>query len=452
MGRLKAVFTIPELRQKIFFTLLLLAIYRIGYSIPLPFVDQRQMYKGVGGGGPLGNVLDFVSMFSGGNLSQTTVFGLGIMPYISASIIFQLLGAVYPPLEKLQKEGESGQKKINEYTRYVTVLICLFQAFMYIQYIMGSQGATGAGWGLPGYNTWLTFPVMVVTMTTGTVFLMWIGEQIDEYGIGNGISLIIMCGIIARMPSATASLFFEAGKFNWQTLTLGGTSGEISFEKILTLVVLFIAVVLAIVAITKGQRRIPTQSAKHVRGRRVFGGTRQFLPLMVNQAGVMPIIFASSLLVMPFFVFGAIARSFPNWGWAVVLQDIFQRQGWWYTLLFIALIYVFCYFWTAIIFNPKDMANNLKDYGSFIPGYRPGKRTSEYLERVMMRITYVGAAFLAAVAVIPTIITSTLGINYMVASFYGGTGLLIVISVALDLVQKINAHLVMRNYPGLTED
>jgi preprotein translocase subunit SecY len=454
MGRLKAVFTIPELRQKIFFTLLLLAIYRIGYSIPLPFVDQRQMYKGVGGGGPLGNVLDFVSMFSGGNLSQTTVFGLGIMPYISASIIFQLLGAVYPPLEKLQKEGESGQKKINEYTRYVTVLICLFQAFMYIQYIMGGQGETGAGWGLPAFRdiSWLTFPVMVVTMTTGTVFLMWIGEQIDEYGIGNGISLIIMCGIIARMPSATASLFFEAGKFNWQTLTLGGTSGEISFEKILTLVVLFVAVVLAIVAITKGQRRIPTQSAKHVRGRRVFGGTRQFLPLMVNQAGVMPIIFASSLLVMPYFVFGAVARSFPNWGWAVTLQDIFQRQGWWYTLLFIILIYVFCYFWTAIIFNPKDMANNLKDYGSFIPGYRPGKRTSEYLERVMMRITYVGAAFLAAVAVIPTIITSTLGINYMVASFYGGTGLLIVISVALDLVQKINAHLVMRNYPGLTED
>ncbi|HBI44501.1 MAG TPA: preprotein translocase subunit SecY [Planctomycetales bacterium] len=451
MGRLKAIFAIPELRQKIFFTLLLLAIYRIGYSIPMPFVDQRQLYKGVGGGGPLGNVLDFVSMFSGGNLSQTTVFGLGIMPYISASIIFQLLGAVYPPLEKLQKEGESGQKKINEYTRYVTVLICFFQAFMYIQYIMGTSGGSGAGMALPGYNTWLTFPTMVITMTTGTIFLMWIGEQIDAYGIGNGISLIIMCGIIARMPSATASLFFEAGKFNWQTLTLGGTSGEISFEKILTLVVLFIAVVLAIVAITKGQRRIPTQSAKHVRGRRVFGGTRQFLPLKVNQAGVMPIIFASSLLVLPFFVFGAIATNF-RWGWAIFIQEIFTRQGWWYTLLFIILIYVFCYFWTAIIFNPKDMANNLKDYGSFIPGYRPGKRTSEYLERVMMRITYVGAAFLAAVAVIPTIITGTLNINYMVASFYGGTGLLIVISVALDLVQKINSHLVMRNYPGLTED
>ena len=456
MDRIKAIFTIPELRQKIFFTLLLLAIYRIGYSIPLPFVDQRQIYKGIGGGGPLGNVLDFVSMFSGGNLSQSMVFGLGIMPYISASIIFQLLGAVYPPLEKLQKEGESGRKKINEYTRQSTVVICLFQSFMYVQYVMGSPstGQAGAGYALPQFVSmaWLTWPTMVITMTAGTVFLMWIGEQIDEYGIGNGISLIIMCGIIARMPSATASLFFESGHFNWQTLTLGGTSGEISFEKIITLMVLFVVVVLAIVAITKGQRRIPTQSAKHVRGRRVFGGTRQFLPLMVNQAGVMPIIFASSLLVLPFFVFGAIANSFPDQTWAVALHDIFQKQGWWYTILFITLIYVFCYFWTAIIFNPKDMADNLKDYGSFIPGYRPGKRTAEYLERVMMRITYVGSAFLAAVAVIPTVITGTLNINYMVASFYGGTGLLIVISVALDLVQKINAHLVMRNYPGLTED
>ncbi|HVS36127.1 MAG TPA: preprotein translocase subunit SecY [Gemmataceae bacterium] len=448
MGKLKALFIIPELRQKIFFTLLLLAIYRVGYSIPLPFVDQTQIYKGVGGGGPLGNVLDFVSMFSGGNLSQTTIFGLGIMPYISASIIFQLLGAVWPPLEKLQKEGESGRKKINEYTRQATVLICLFQAYMYINYIMGS----GTGWALPGYSTWLTFPTMVVTMTTGTIFLMWIGEQIDEYGIGNGISLIIMCGIIARMPSATASLFFEGRNFNWQTLTLGGTGSEITFEKIVVLVVLFVVVVVAVVAITKGRRLIPTQSAKHVRGRRVFGGTRQNLPLMLNQGGVMPIIFASSLLVVPYFIFGWIAQTWQTMTWAEVIKEVFQRQGWWYTVLFIGMIYVFTYFWTAVVFNPKDMANNLKDYGSFIPGYRPGKRTAEYLERVMVRITYVGSAFLAAVAVIPTIITSTLNINYMVASFYGGTGLLIVISVALDLVQKINAHLVMRNYPGLTED
>jgi preprotein translocase subunit SecY len=460
MGKLKAIFMIPELRTKILITILFLVIYRIGYSIPMPFVDQRLMNRTLGSGG-LQQVLQFVSMFSGGDLSHATLFGLGIMPYISASIIFQLLAAVYPPLEKLQKEGESGRKKINEYTRYATVFICLFQAFMYVQYIMNPP-PTGLGWALVirgpdnevliNYNQWYYWLTMILTMTTGTIFLMWIGEQIDEYGIGNGISLIIMAGIVARIPAATASLFFEGGSFKWSVFTLGGAGGaDMSFEKLVVLITLFVAVVIGVVAITKAQRRIPTQSAKHVRGRRVFGGTRQFLPLRVNQAGVMPVIFASSLLVVPVFLFRALAGS-TEWGWASSLAEAFERQGYLYTVSFIILIYVFCYFWTAIIFNPKDMANNLKDYGSFIPGYRPGKRTAEYLERVMMRITYVGAAFLAFIAVIPTLITSTLDVNPNVASFYGGTSLLIVISVALDLVQKINSHLVMRNYPGLTED
>jgi preprotein translocase subunit SecY len=452
MGKLKAIFIIPELRQKILLTLLFLAIYRIGYSIPLPFADQREMYKNLGGGGALGNILNYVSMFSGGDLGHATVFGLGIMPYISASIIFQLLGAVYPPLEKLQKEGESGRKKINEYTRYATVVICFFQAFMYVQYIMKPTANGGPGWALQGFDGPLYWLTMVMTMTAGTVFLMWLGEQIDEYGIGNGISLIIMAGIVARIPDATRLLFFEGGHLKESVFTLGGAGAQdISFEKLVVLITLFVTVVVAVVAITKGQRRIPTQSAKHVRGRRVFGGTRQFLPLRVNQAGVMPVIFASSLLVLPFFVFGAVANA-TDWGWATALRDVFERQGYVYTVFFIALIYVFCYFWTAIIFNPKDMANNLKDYGSFIPGYRPGKRTADYLERVMLRITYVGAAFLAVIAVIPTLITTTMDVNPVVASFYGGTGLLIVISVALDLVQKINSHLVMRNYPGLTDD
>ncbi|MFO0880801.1 MAG: preprotein translocase subunit SecY [Gemmataceae bacterium] len=452
MGKIKAIFMIPELRTKILLTLLFLAIYRVGYSIPMPFVDQREMNKSLGASGGLAQVLNFVSMFSGGDLSHATLFGLGIMPYISASIIFQLLGAVYPPLEKLQKEGESGRKKINEYTRYATVFICLFQSFMYVQYIMNPP-PTGLGWGMKTFNWWPYWLTMVITMTAGTIFLMWLGEQIDEYGIGNGISLIIMAGIVARIPAATASLFFEGGSFKWSVFTLGGgTHGsDMSFEKLLVLIALFVAVVVAVVAITKAQRRIPTQSAKHVRGRRVFGGTRQFLPLRVNQAGVMPVIFASSLLVLPFFLFRAVSQA-TDWTWTSTLADAFERQGYIYTVCFIILIYVFCYFWTAIIFNPKDMANNLKDYGSFIPGYRPGKRTAEYLERVMMRITYVGAAFLAVIAVIPTLITSTLDVNQNVASFYGGTGLLIVISVALDLVQKINSHLVMRNYPGLTED
>jgi preprotein translocase subunit SecY len=453
MGKLKAIFTIPELRQKILLTLLFLAIYRIGFSIPLPFIDQLKMNKALGGGGALGNILGFVSMFSGGNLSHATVFGLGIMPYISASIIFQLLAAVYPPLEKLQKEGESGRKKINEYTRYATVVICLFQAFLYVQYAMGSASDGRLGWGIKPFDSSLFYWLaMVVTMTAGTIFLMWLGEQIDEYGIGNGISLIIMAGIVARIPAATQSLFFEGTHLKTSVFTLGGGNAQdMSFEKLVVLIALFVAVVVAVVAITRGQRNIKTQSAKHVRGRRVFSQSSQRLPLGVNAAGVMPVIFASSLLVLPFFLFGALARS-TDWGWAVALQDAFERQGYIYNLLFIALIYVFCYFWTAIIFNPKDMADNLKDYGSFIPGYRPGKRTAEYLERVMIRITYVGAAFLAVVAVIPTLITSTMNVDPMVAQFYGGTGLLIVISVALDLVKKINSHLIMRGYPGLTED
>jgi preprotein translocase subunit SecY len=405
----------------------------------------------------LGQMLGFVSLFSGGTFSQSTIFSLGIMPYISASIIFQLLASVYPPLEKLQKEGESGRKKINEYTRYATVLICLFQATMMMKFLL----AAPSDLAIAPFNqkdhtgSFYYFAITsVLMMTAGTVFLMWIGEQIDEYGIGNGISLIIMAGIVVRLPDATRLLLVDSttGRLKEEVLTLGGTGGSgISFEKLIVLITLFVVVVVAVVAITKGQRRIPTQSAKHVRGRRVYGGTRQFLPLRVNQAGVMPIIFAGSLLMVPLFLFKFVGDQ-TNWTWATYLHGAFERQGYLYNIFYIALIYFFCYFWTAITFNPKDMANNLKDYGSFIPGYRPGKRTADYLERVLMRITYVGAAFLAVVAIVPSLISSTMGVDYRIASFYGGTGLLIVISVALDLVQKINSHLVMRNYPGLTED
>jgi preprotein translocase subunit SecY len=453
MGKIKAVFSIPELRLKILITLLFLAIYRVGYHIPVPFIDQLKMNPEDSSG--FASVLKFVSLFSGGNLSNATIFGLGIMPYISASIIFQLLGAVYPPLEKLMKEGESGRKKINEYTRYATVVICLFQAYMYLQFITKPKDMGGGlGFALQDYDSSYYFMTMVVTMTTGTIFLMWLGEQIDEFGIGNGISLIIMAGIVARLPAATSHLFFENNQWKASVFQLGGGSGDdVSFEKIVVLGVLFVAVVIGVIAMTKAQRRIPTQSAKHVRGRRVYGGTKQFLPLKVNQAGVMPVIFASSLLVVPFFIFQALEKG--DWfgaDFSRIMSEAFARQGYTYSLMYILLIYVFCYFWTAISFNPKDVATNLKDYGSFIPGYRPGKRTAEYLDHVVKRITYVGAAFLAIVAVIPTVITTTLSVDQMLASFYGGTGLLIVISGALDLVSKINSHLVMRNYPGLTED
>ncbi|MBX7102744.1 MAG: preprotein translocase subunit SecY [Gemmataceae bacterium] len=451
MNSLITIFRIPELSRKILFTVICIAIYRIGYYVPLPVVDQQLMAERMGGGaGSLGQVLGLVSMFSGGNFSQSCIFALGIMPYISASIIFQLLGSVYPPLEKLQKEGPAGQKKINEYTRYATVPICLIQAFGYVNY---SKPFLHAGYS-EGFNFYYFAFASIIIMTAGTVFLMWLGEQIDEYGIGNGISLIIMSGIVARIPEATRILFYDSatGKFKPQVFQLGGGgTGDVGFEKLLVLMFLFVAVVVWVVLITKGQRRIPTQSAKHVRGRRVYGGTKQYLPLKVNQAGVMPVIFASSLLMLPTFVL-PIVLNWANWPWLHSLSASFQRQGYIYNVFFIVLIYFFCYFWTAIQFNPKDMSNNLKDYGSFIPGYRPGKRTADYLEKVLLRVTYIGAAFLAVIAVIPSLISGTMDIDPRVASFYGGTGLLIVISVALDLVKKINSHLVMRNYPGLTED
>jgi preprotein translocase subunit SecY len=451
-NQLVTIFKIKELRQKIVITLLFLVIYRVGFQVPLPFINQERMATAMRGSEE--GLLGLVTMFSGGNLSQSTIFGLGIMPYISASIFFQLFATIYPPLEKLQKEGEAGRKKINEYTRYATVFICIAQAWMWVSHISGPP-PNGLNFALPPYDkSFFYFFTSVIMMTAGTVFLMWIGEQIDEYGIGNGISLIIMAGIVARIPDALIQLFMERGHFRMSILRLGGDGnpGSVGLEKIIVLTLLFVAVVVAVIAITKGQRRIPTQSAKHVRGRRVYGGTRQFLPLRINQAGVMPVIFASSLLLIPTFFFKFLAQNLPSQNWAWDLTNAFERQGWLYNIFYIAMIYFFCYFWTAITFNPKDMANNLKDYGSFIPGYRPGKSTAEYLERVIMRITYVGAAFLAVIAIIPSMISTALEVTPVVASFYGGTGLLIVISVALDLVQKINSHLVMRNYPGLTED
>ncbi|MGQ0633269.1 MAG: preprotein translocase subunit SecY [Planctomycetaceae bacterium] len=447
-AKFATIFKIPELRKKIFLTLFLLFVYRLGFYIPLPNIDQSRMRKVFESfqeqGNALGTTLKMVELFSASSFGNSTIFGLGIMPYISASIILQLLASVYPPLEKLQKEGEAGRKKINEYTRYLTVFLCFFQSLMWIRFL---TGATQESIIYSGYDTWFPTAVAAFTMTAGTIFLMWIGEQIDEYGIGNGISLLIMAGILARVPRAIEELvtkYFSGG------VALGGTGG---IESLLILAVLFAAVVVGVIIITQGQRRIPTQSAKHVRGRRVWGGQKQFLPLRVNQAGVMPIIFASSLLMFPSILLQYLipTRLGDNWFVQQLYLSFSGEKGYIYNVCYIGLIYFFCYFWTAITFNPKDMANNLKDYGSFIPGHRPGRRTAEYLERVMVRITYVGAAFLALVAVIPTAIQGFLDIDPVIASFFGGTGLLIVVSVGLDLVQKIDSHLVMRNYGGLLE-
>ena len=448
--KLRTIFAIPELRQKILLTLGLLAIYRVGWQVPLPIVDPKAMTAFAEEAGGVSDLLKTVAVFSASQLSQATIFGLGIMPYISASIIFQLLATVWPPLERLQKEGEAGRKKINEYTRYATVIICLLQSWAYVAFLsttrVGETPLIQSSFLVDGRLPLVWQFVAVMTMTAGTIFLMWLGEQIDEFGIGNGISLLIMAGILAAMPSALVQLTSDT---SWE---LGGGGGKMGVETLLVLAALFVGVVAGVVFMTQGQRRIPTQSAKHVRGRRVYGGTRQYLPLRVNQAGVMPIIFASSLLLFPQMFFQYLAGAYPGNAVLASLHDSFTRgQSYLYNLLYVVLIYFFCYFWTAITFNPKDMADNLKNFGAFIPGYRPGKRTADYLERVMERITYVGAAFLALVAIIPTVIAGALGIPAQIASFYGGTGLLIAVSVAFDLVQKIDSHLVMRNYSGLLE-
>ncbi|MGI9455738.1 MAG: preprotein translocase subunit SecY [Aeoliella sp.] len=452
--KLRVVWQIPELRQKILFTIAMLAVYRLGFQIRLPFIDPERVAAFGQTGGGLSDLLTTVSTFSGAGLDQITIFGLGIMPYISASIIFQLLGSVIPSLERLQKEGEAGRKKINEYTRYATVALCLFQSWFFLTSFVEGQGFVDPDFLVGGEGGYLPFSwriVAVLTMTAGTVFLMWIGEQIDEYGIGNGISLIIMAGILARMPGAGLDLLSSFKP------TLGATDGT-GPEKLMLLAAMFVAVVVGVVFITLGQRRIPMQSAKHIRGRRAMGGQKSFLPLKVNQAGVMPIIFASSLLIFPMIIFQQISGMLgPEWQehWFKNIvewcKDALDHQTFLYNFSYLVLIYFFCYFWTAITFNPKDMADNLKNFGSFIPGYRPGKRTADYLEKVMVRITYVGAGFLALIAIIPTLISAFMKVDFAVASFYGGTSLLIAVSVAFDLVQKIDSHLVMRNYKGLLE-
>ncbi|MGI6400757.1 MAG: preprotein translocase subunit SecY [Thermoguttaceae bacterium] len=461
--KIRTMFSIAELRKKILLTLGLLAIYRLGWNIFLPMVDTN-MVNAFGAASGFGDLLNQVAVFSGTQLDQMTIFGLGIMPYISASIIFQLLATVYEPLERLQKEGESGRKKINEYTRYATIVICIIQSMAYLSMLNAQAAQQMLSSGSQqmflsncvtetGRLTFTWYWLAILIMTTGTAFLMWLGEQIDEYGIGNGISLLIMAGILARAPGAIHELWRSAASDGG--LKMGGQFGV---ETLCFLVVLFFLVVLGVVYITKGQRRIPTQSAKHVRGRQVFGGNRQYLPLRVNQAGVMPIIFASSLLLFPQFIFAYLASNLASdssaWWISFVRggNNIFGgSRSFTYVLLDVLLIYFFCYFWTAVTFNPKDMADNLKRSGTFIQGYRPGTSTSNYLEKVMLRITYVGASFLAIIAIVPTLITNALHVNYSLASFFGGTSLLIAVSVVLDLVDKIDAHLIMRNYKSLLE-
>lgn len=443
LGTFVNIFKVPDLRNKILFTLALLCLYRIGFHIPVPGFDSgkiQQVAEDRQEDSPLGRAADYLQMFTGGTLSHSSLFGLGIMPYISASIILMLLGEVLPALKKLRQEGQTGHKKIQEYTRYLTVPLCIIQALMYMKMFAGGE------YVYPGMKVQAIL-MGIVGMTAGTLFLMWLGEQIDEYGIGNGISLIIMAGILSRMPWAIMQVTQNT------TFKVGVEPGQYGVGTIVFLMAAFIFVVAGAILITQGQRRIPIQQAKQMRGHRMYGGARHYLPLRVNHGGVMPIIFASSLMMFPPIVFDQLARI-PALRGSVVLSQIseaFRPTAFTYNVMFIVMIFLFAYFWTTVQFQPKEMAKNLRDRGSFIPGLRPGHRTAEYLETVMIRITFFGAAFLAIIAVVPSLVTQWLGVPFAVASFLGGTGLLIVVSVSLDLVQRIEANLIMRNYEGFGE-
>jgi preprotein translocase subunit SecY len=425
------IFKIPELKRRILWSLAFLAIYRIGVHIPTPGIngDALASFFAAQKGGTLFSLID---MFSGGALERLSVFALGIMPYISASIILQLLTVVIPYLAQLQKEGEMGRKKIVQYTRYGTVVLSMIQGFGIAVGLENMRGAAGemivlvSGW---------SFRIMtVITLTAGTAFIMWLGEQITERGIGNGISLIIFAGIVARMPNAVASTYelFRVG--------------QMSIITILFLIILMILVVAVIIFMETGQRRLPVQYAKRIVGRRVYGGQSTHLPLKLNTSGVIPPIFASSILMFPL----TIANFMPKpWleahPWVQSVLNSLGPGALLYNLLYVGFIIFFCYFYTAVTFNPNDVAENMKKFGGYIPGIRPGQKTAEYIDKVLTRITLGGAIYVSAICVLPTILYRKFNVSF----YFGGTSLLIVVGVALDTVQQIEAHMLSRHYEGL---
>lgn len=415
---------IPELNRRILITLVMLAIFRIGVFIPTPGIDSEALagfFKSASG-----TLLDFATMFTGGALERFSVFALGIMPYISASIIIQLLTAVVPQLEKLQKEGESGRKKITQYTRYSTIGLSIVQGFMIAVGLESMRGPAGEPIVLsPGWD----FRILtMITLTSGTAFLMWLGEQITERGVGNGISLIIFVGIVANMPSAM-----------YNTVLLV-RAGEMSIFVIFFLLALMVAVVAFIVFMEMGQRKIPIQYPKRVVGRKVMGGGTQHLPLKVNTSGVIPPIFASSIIVFPATIANFIDVPYMKW-----ISNSLMPDGLLYNLLYVVLIVFFTFFYTAIQFNPKDVAENLKKYGGFVPGIRPGANTADYLDTVLTRLTVWGAAYLAAVCVLPSFLVAEFNAPF----YFGGTALLIVVGVGMDTAQQIESHMLARSYEGL---
>ncbi len=447
LDSIKNIFSIPDLRKRIIFTLLILAVYRVGWQVPNPgisgaalqeFWEQQR-----------GTILGFVDLFSGRNMSKMTIFALGIMPYISASIILQLLQVVWPYLERLSKEGELGRKKITQFTRYGTIIICSIQASAIALWLQAQSSPSGVPI-VPNPGAGFIF-LTVLTLTTGTVFVMWLGEQISERGIGNGISLIIFAGIVVNYPR------------DLQNVLAGLKTGSMTPLRLIFLVVLMLGVIAGIVFVERGQRRIPVSYAKRVVGRKVYGGQSTHLPLRVNTGGVIPIIFAASVITIPATIAGFVKHP--------IFQQIAQQFGLGmplYNLLYIAAIVFFTFFYVSIIFNPSDVADNLRKYGGFIPGIRPGKNTSDFIDNVLSRITLVGAIYLAAVAILPEFMITgfkvhtlplvgdfleanlpqwfTQGLN--IQFYFGGTSILIVVGVAMDTMQQIEAQLIMRHYDG----
>ena len=422
LNTFQSIFKVEELRRRILFTLAILVVYRMGGHIPTPGIDGSILAAALS----QNSIFGMIDLFAGGAFRKATIFAMGIMPYISASIMLQLLGAVVPYLQRLQREGEEGRRKITQYTRYLTVAIAALQA-----------------WGTAGYLTTINLngvaavhmssrafiPLTILTFTCGCIFIMWLGEQITERGIGNGISLIIFIGIIARFPDAVIQ----------ETLMVWHGSRSISLE--VMMVAMMILVIAAVIMVTRAQRKVPVQYPRKVIGRRVYGGTTTHLPLSVNSAGVIPIIFAQSIMFLP----STVAQIFPRTDWVQNLVATWLAPGeFWYSIIYGIIIIFFAYFYTAIVFNPMDIADNMRKNGGYIPGIRPGKNTAEYVERILTRITLPGAVFFAAIAILPWVLISKANVNF----FFGGTGLLIVVGVALDTLQQIESHLMMRHYEG----
>jgi len=421
---------VPELRKRLLYTLGMLLVYRIGIFVTVPGIDSDVMQRYINNG--QSGLLGMFDLFSGGAVAQMSIFALGVMPYITASIIFQLLAVIVPALERLQKEGDAGRRKINQYTRYATVALSIIQGVSIAVWLQSLSGQAETGNLISdGIISGTLFKVLaVMSLTTGTLLLMWMGEQITDRGIGNGISLIIFAGIVARLPAAVGQTF-QLSTFK------GGNLAP------LTLVLIFVMICVTIgfiVFFERAQRRIPVQYAKKVVGRKLYGGQSTFLPLKVNMSGVIPPIFASSILMFP----ATIGNFFPNAGWVQTMQNSLNPGGMLYNFIYVLFIVFFCYFYTAVTFNPVDVADNLKKNGGFVPGIRAGKATADYIDKVLSRITFGGAIYISAVCVLPGLLQGNFGVPF----YFGGTSLLIVVGVAMDTASQIEAHLISRSYDG----